>query len=135
MTGKVQPMPPLELPIRVFGRAVRPVAIGLSSWCIALIWYHQSDQWHSISEALLGWVSLAAVVLFVVAWVFRSNRTEMAALLCVTYVSVGEVALIGWTEGGIVQSRVLLAAGTGAIAAGSFWLESLDPRGRVRGCR
>ena len=119
-------MPPLELPIALFGRRVRPVALGLLIWNLAVAWSIATEA------RQVGWIehaiAVAAVVaslLFLLGWVCRSDAEEAAGLALTFFVAAWTIAwlalTVGWTP------RELTTVAIAVIAAGSFWLERLLP--------
>ena len=124
-------MPPLELPVTVFGRRVRPVALGLSIWAAAVMWAtHQLNHWIWCEWLVIG-VCILAIVLFVAGWIFRSSKLEERGLLAIFAAALSNALHVMLTTGW--QPRVLVSIAAAVIAAGSYWLERLLPeRGQVR---
>lgn len=125
-------MPPLNLPLMVFGRPVKPVALGLVVICLTLTWSNIVDigvfgqsRWGD----LLGVVCALSVVLFMAGWWGRSQALAEHALLAVSAAMIfRSLGLL--FEQGFMQQSVYLSIGVATIAVGSYVLERLDPRGR-----
>ena len=117
-------MPILELPVSLLGRRLRPVALGLTMWCAAVLWSVYADG-IAVSEAVVVAVVATALILFCAGWVMRSSKLEQAGLLGVVFAATANAVQVVLTLG--VQPRILVSAAIAVIAAGSYFLERLDP--------
>lgn len=117
-------MPILELPISVAGRRLRPVALGLTVWCVAVLWADHAD---GIDRS--EWPVLAAVIVATVAfcggWLRRSTVWEQTGLALVVFAAMSNALQVWFALG--AQPRVLVSLAVAIIAAGSFFLERMDP--------
>lgn len=128
-------MPPMDLPVAVFGRPIKPVALGLVIICVTLLWSNLVDvgvfgasRWGDLLGALCG----AAAVLFLIGWWGRSQAMAENALLAVSAAMIFRSLGLLFEHGPIEQS-VYLSLGVATIAVGSYILERLDPRVRPGG--
>lgn len=124
-------MPPLNLPIKVFGRPVKPVAFGLGIYMVVYVVYNIIDkgvfgasEWGDVLAVIAG----AALALLTVAWFANSQRlAEIGLLLCSTVFMIRAVFLfltLGiWAEG------LYYSLASAVIAGGSYFLERTDPQG------
>lgn len=124
-------MPPLNLPISVFGRPVKPVSIGLALIMITFMVANALDLGAFGPSAwgdILGVVAGGAFLLLMLAFIRNSQRlAELGLLFSATVFIVRGTFLLltfGWSEEDLYFSFALAI-----IAAGSYFLERTDPKG------
>ena len=126
-------MPLLDMTIKVFGRPVKPVALGLLIICLTIVWTEAAmlgafiGSWWRIPLAVLA---SCAVGTFAWGCVARSQQVAEFALLTAAatmiFRSTGLFLVFGPGE-----QRAWLSFGVGVIAVGSYILERADNSGRT----
>lgn len=122
-------MPPLNLPISIFGRPVKPVAFGLGVYMLAFMVYNIIDRgvfgpsrWGDVIAVIAG----SALTLLMVSWIANSQRlAEIGLLLSSTVFFIRGVFLLltlGWGSEGVYYSIA-----SAIIAGGAYFLERTDP--------
>jgi hypothetical protein len=122
-------MPPLNLPISVFGRPVKPVSLGFAVFMITFTVYNirntgvfGASRWGDVIAVVAG----ASFVLLMVAWVRNSQRlAEYGLLLSGTVFTIRGMFLL--LTFGFDRQDVYFSLGTAIIAFGSYFLERVDP--------
>lgn len=122
-------MPPMNLPITIFGRPVKPVAFGLGVYMAVFMVYNLIDkgvfgnsEWGDVLAVIAG----AALTLLTVAWVANSQRlAEWGLLLSCSVFLIRGIFLV--LTLGIVSEAVYYQLANVLIAGGSYFLERADP--------
>lgn len=124
-------MPPMNLPVTIWGRPVKPVALGLAIMMLIFAIFNvlNLDVFYvSIWGDVVGLTAFASFAIFTVAWIINSQRLAEYGLALAAGVFIARcIALLlinGWEAQGVYFS-----AGAAIIAAGSYFLERTDPRG------
>lgn len=125
-------MPPLNLPVTVWGRPVKPVGLFLSLSALVVVVINVLDLGILTASAwgdLVGVVMAAAAALLVAGWVTRSQRLAELGLLCAFAAWLFRFWIGGLVVGfDIDHEGVWLSLCWAGIAGGSWALERLDPR-------
>jgi len=122
-------MPPLNLPISIFGRPVKPVSLGFAIFMVTFVVYNVRNvglfgdsRWGDVIAVVAG----AAFLLLMTAWFRNSQRLAEYGLLlsCTVFTIRGTFLLLvfGWD-----RQDVYFSLGTAIIAGGSYFLERVDP--------
>lgn len=121
-------MPPMNLPFRILGRPLKPVALGLTIITSTIGW---TEFAHAGAFGDSAWAhpltALAAItsILFVWGWWGRSQQVAEWALLFAASTMIFRSTGLFLTLGPEDQ-RTWLSFGVGVIAIGSYALERLD---------
>jgi hypothetical protein len=125
-------MPPLNLPITVFNRPVKPVAFGFSVLMIVLTVVGVTGT-GVFGTSILGdvetAVSAVAAAALIGGWIGRSQRIAEIGLLLVFIVYTMRGVFIGLYYGPS-KYDMYLSLGAAIIAGGSYLLEHADALGR-----
>ena len=124
-------MPPLNLPISIFGCPIKPVSLGFAVFMLTFTVFNLLDMgvfkatlWGDVVAVISG----AAFVLLMVAWLINSQRLAEYGLLlsCTVFIIRGTFLMLvfDWT-----RQDVYFSLATAIIAGGSYFLERNDPKG------
>lgn len=124
-------MPPLNLPISIFGRPAKPVAFGFAIFMITFTVSNLLDRgvfkaslWGDVVAVVAG----AAFTLLVLAWFINSQRLAEYGLLlsCTVFITRGMFLALTL---GFDRQDVYFSLANAIIAGGSYFLERTDPKG------
>lgn len=130
-------MPPLNLPIRIFGRPFKPVSFSFSVAMLIIVYVNVTGQ--GIVGGLSGRhfiAASAAVAAFMSfwGWLRQSQKVAEWALLVVAFVWAARFWAGGLTVGfSLGNEGVWFSLCWSLIASGSYWLERTDVRNDYRG--
>lgn len=123
-------MPPLNLPLSILGRPVKPVSFSFTLAMLIIVYINVTAT--GVVGALgarhfLAAVAGIAVVLSVWGWAGRSQRAAEWALLTVAFVWAIRFWAGGLTMGfSLSNEGVWFSFCWSLVASGSFWLERSD---------
>lgn len=124
-------MPPLNLPISIFGRPIKPVSLGFAIFMLTFTVYNLLDMgvfgpslWGDVVAVVAG----AAFVLLMLAWFINSQRLAEYGLLLSCTVFIIRGTFLGLVFG-LERQDVYFSVATAIIAGGSYFLERTDPKG------
>ena len=118
-------MPPQNMTLKVLGRPVKPVALGLLIICLTVVWSelaHVGMFADSLWSLPLTVLATGTSVLFAWGWWARSQAVAEWALLAAA------ATMIFRSTGLLLLNRstCFMAFGVGVIAVGSYLLERTD---------
>ena len=126
-------MPPLNLPVTVFGRPLKPLALGIVVAMLVLTLAGILDQGALHSSGwgdLVSAVAFASFTAFMGGWWARSQRMAEMALLLATGVFTARAAALLMLHFEILDVAAWLSVASAITAGGAYALERVDPRGR-----
>lgn len=124
-------MPPLNLPISIFGRPIKPVSIGFAIFMLTFSVINVLDVGvfeNSVLGDVVAVLAGGAFAMLVLAGVVNSQRIAEYGLLLSCTVLVIRGTFIALTLG-VTHREVFFSIATAIIAGGSYFLERTDPRG------
>ena len=130
-------MPPLQLPIRLFGRTVRPVALGFAFLMLAMFIqnvFGVGPMGESPWAHFAGGAALVGFCLLSYGW-WSNQQSGIEYGLWVSSGVLFARAAVTLMLDGPKEFTAYMAFGVGVIAAGSYILERLDAHTLVTGRR
>lgn len=124
-------MPPLNLSIKIFGRPVKPVALGYAIFMLTFTVYNLLDMGvfgHSIWSDLIAVIAGSAFTLLTLAWLINSQMLAEYGLMLSCTVFIIRGTFLGLTLG-FGRQDVYFSLANAIIAGGSYFLERHDPNG------
>lgn len=125
-------MPPLNVPLHIFGRPFKPVSFSFTLAMLLIVWLNLTDN--GIVQATSGqhFIALSAGVaaaLSIWGWITQSQKVAEWALLVVAFVWACRFWAGGLTTGfDLANEGVWFSLIWSLVATGSFWLERSDQR-------
>ncbi len=117
--------------MRVLGRPIKPVALGLSLTMLVVFWVNVRDTGRVTDELLAHLLTVlagVAFVLLVAGWVWTRQRLAETGLLLAA-ATLFTRSMFLYLTGGITEQAVWLTLASAITAAGAYLLEKTDDRG------
>ena len=121
---------PLDLPLKVWGRPVKPVALGfcvlmgtLAVYNIRGIGLLGDTAWSHAVGVLAG----TSALMMLVGWIGKRQALAKYGLFAAAITYLIRLFYLLLTEG-ITNQSFWLSLGAAIIASGSFFLEDIDPK-------
>jgi hypothetical protein len=123
-------MPPLNLSIKLLGRPVKPVSLGISIFMAVLTIFNLADTGvfgASLYGDIIAVISASSFTLLVLAWIINSQLLTEYGLLLASTVFVVRGTFLGLTLSWGRQD-VYFSLAMFIISAGSYFLERTDSK-------
>ena len=131
-------VPPLNLSLEVFGRPIKPLAMGLAVAMITLTLAGLLDR-GALDGSLWGdfvaLVAFSAFMAFMGGWWARSQRMAEVALLLACGVFTTRAAALLMLHFEVLDIAAWLSVASAITAGGAYVLERVDLRGQPRAVR
>lgn len=132
-TTRMPPMPPLNLPVSILGRPLKPLAFGMAIAMVVLCLAGLFDTGAldgSLWGDVVALIAAASCTSFMAGWWARNQPMAEAGLLLACWVFTTRAAALLFI-GGAGSIAAWLSIASAIIAGGAYVLERTDPR--VRG--
>ena len=127
-------MPPLNLPIRVMGRPLKPVSLSFTAAMLLIVYLNLSSTGivgETSGRHFIALSAAAAAGLSIWGWVRHNQRAAEWGLLMVAFVWASRFWAGGLSVGfELGNEEVWLSLCWSLLASGAFWLERINPAER-----
>jgi hypothetical protein len=131
-------VPPLNLPVSVWGRPIKPLALGMAVAMIVLTLAGLLDR-GALGRSLWGdfvaLVAFSSFMAFLGGWWGQSQRMAEVALLLACGVFTTRAAALLMLHFEVLDIAAWLSVASAITAGGAYVLERVDPRGQPRAVR